>query len=108
MLARWTSLLMRGSCDYLLSSAPPGNVSCDVRYPEAARNVCCDKATMGDEIVEEMKPAVQAAKAHGSLFIVQLTHAGRQTPEFVSPTPVSSSESQCPPLGGPNGVTVSS
>jgi len=82
-----------------------GNVSCDVRYPEAARNVCADKSTMGDEIVDELKPAVQAAKAHGSLFIVQLTHAGRQTPEFITATPVSSSESQCPPLGGPDGVT---
>ncbi|KAK9894772.1 FMN-linked oxidoreductase [Cystobasidium minutum MCA 4210] len=77
-----------------------GNVPCDSRYPEAARNACMDPETSPKDIVEQFKPSIQAAKAHGSLAIMQITHAGRQTPEFVAPTPVSSSASQSPPLGG--------
>ena len=81
-----------------------GNVPCDVRYPEAARNMCLDPDQSPHNIVELFKPAVTAAKKHGSLAVIQLTHAGRQTPDTVTKTPVSASESQSTPLGGPDGV----
>lgn len=71
-----------------------------VRYPEAARNACMDRDQSPKDIVEKFRPVIKASKAHGSLAIMQITHAGRQTPEFVAPSPVSSSETQSPPLGG--------
>jgi len=77
-----------------------GNVPCDVRYPEAARNACMDRDQSPKDIIEKFRPVIKASKAHGSLAIIQLTHAGRQTPEFVAPSPVSASETQSPPLGG--------
>lgn len=48
----------------------------DVRYPEAARNACMDPEASPKNIVELFKPAIKAAKAHGSLAIMQITHAG--------------------------------
>ena len=81
-----------------------GNVPCDVRYPEAARNMCLDPDESPPNIVQMFKPAITAAKAHGSLAIIQITHAGRQTPDTVTKNPVSASESQSSPIGGPYGV----
>jgi 2,4-dienoyl-CoA reductase-like NADH-dependent reductase (Old Yellow Enzyme family) len=48
----------------------------DVRYPEAARNACLDRDQSPKDIVEKFARAIKAAKAHGSLAILQLTHAG--------------------------------
>lgn len=44
------------------------------------------------DYTEDFRRVVQAAKAHGSLFIGQLSHAGRQTPLDVNPNPVSASD----------------
>lgn len=89
-----------------------GNVPCDVRYPEAARNCCVDRDHSPKDIVEKLREPIAAAKAHGSLAVIQITHAGRQTPEFIAPIPLSSSDGPpCPPMGGlsfgrPVGMTV--
>lgn len=53
-----------------------GNVPCDVRYPEAARNMCLDPEHSPKDIAERFGKVVKASKAHGSLAIIQLTHAG--------------------------------
>jgi 2,4-dienoyl-CoA reductase-like NADH-dependent reductase (Old Yellow Enzyme family) len=51
-----------------------GNVPCDARYPEAARNAICSYDHSPKDIAEKFKPAIKAAKAHGSLAIIQITH----------------------------------
>jgi 2,4-dienoyl-CoA reductase-like NADH-dependent reductase (Old Yellow Enzyme family) len=53
-----------------------GNIPCDARYPEAKGNAVIDPLSAWDA-VEAFKPVVAAAKAHGSLLLGQITHAGR-------------------------------
>lgn len=48
----------------------------DVRYPEAAKNACMDPDASPKDIVDRFRPSIKAAKAHGSLAIMQITHAG--------------------------------
>ncbi|BGP44950.1 hypothetical protein JCM10450v2_000765 [Rhodotorula kratochvilovae] len=76
-----------------------GNIPIDYEGLEAKKNCIIDARSSYDP-VENLKPAVAAAKAHGSLVIGQLTHGGRQVPEEVTNAPVSSSDVQCPPMGG--------
>ena len=89
-----------------------GNIPCDARYPEAKKNACIDPTIAGhDEYVKAYKPVVDAAKAHGSLVVAQVTHAGRQTSIEVTDQPVSSSDIQCQPAMGmtfakPRALTV--
>jgi hypothetical protein len=47
-----------------------------------------------DGRLEEYKELVAAAKAHGSLFISQLSHVGRQGGKALNPNPVSASDVQ--------------
>lgn len=47
--------------------------------------------------VEAFRPAVQAAKSRGALFLPQLQFPGRQVPEFLNANPKSSSSEQLPP-----------
>ncbi|EPQ32058.1 uncharacterized protein PFL1_00256 [Pseudozyma flocculosa PF-1] len=78
-----------------------GNIPTDARYPEAEHNACIDMTIAShDEYVKAYRPVVEASKAHGSLVIAQLTHAGRQTSIEVNPEPVSSSDVQCQPAMG--------
>lgn len=77
-----------------------GNVPCDARYPEAQRNMCLDRDHSPKDIVDKFSKVIKVSKAHGSLAVIQLTHAGRQTAEFIASEPVSSSEGECKPLGG--------
>ncbi|EPQ57037.1 FMN-linked oxidoreductase [Gloeophyllum trabeum ATCC 11539] len=72
-----------------------GNIPVHRDYLEAAGNAIIDKNNPWDA-VEAFKPAVAAAKAHGSLCIGQLTHAGRQAPDTVCEQPVSASDTKCP------------
>ncbi|GAA5926703.1 hypothetical protein JCM3775_007015 [Rhodotorula graminis] len=76
-----------------------GNIPIDYEGLEAKKNAIIDARSSYDP-VENLKPAISAAKAHGSLVIGQLTHGGRQVSEEVTKTPVSSSDVQCPPMGG--------
>ncbi|WAQ88142.1 hypothetical protein PtA15_9A267 [Puccinia triticina] len=80
---------------------PKGNIPVHREYLEAKGNAIIDKDSPWDP-VEAFKPVISAAKAHGSLVIGQLTHAGRQTPFQVNPNPVSASETQSPPSFGMN------
>ncbi|GAA6059106.1 hypothetical protein JCM10212_002077 [Sporobolomyces blumeae] len=76
-----------------------GNLPIDYDGLEAIGNVIIDPRSSFDP-VEGLSKAIKAAKAHGSLCIGQLTHGGRQTSLEVVETPVSSSDIQCPPMGG--------
>lgn len=76
-----------------------GNTPVDRRYPENKNNPVIDKTSSWDPVAA-YAPVIKAAKAGGSLFIFQLTHAGRQTPNSVCEEPVSSSDVQTPPMGG--------
>ncbi|KAA1112944.1 hypothetical protein PGT21_016282 [Puccinia graminis f. sp. tritici] len=76
-----------------------GNIPVHREYLEAEGNPIIDKDSSWDP-VEAFKPVMDASKAHGSLVIGQLTHAGRQTPIQINPNPVSASETQSPPFFG--------
>ncbi|KNE96593.1 hypothetical protein PSTG_10151 [Puccinia striiformis f. sp. tritici PST-78] len=76
-----------------------GNIPVHREYLEAKGNAIIDKDSPWDP-VEAFKPVIAAAKAHGSLVIGQLTHAGRQTPIHVNSNPVSASETQTPACFG--------
>ncbi|GAA5854616.1 hypothetical protein JCM9279_005712 [Rhodotorula babjevae] len=76
-----------------------GNIPVDYEGLEAKKNAIIDNRSSYDP-VESLKPAINFSKAHGSLVIGQLTHGGRQVSEEVTKTPVSSSDVQCPPMGG--------
>lgn len=49
-----------------------------------------------DDYTEDFRKAITAAKAHGSLFIGQLVHGGRQTNSSITPIPVGPSDIKCP------------
>jgi 2,4-dienoyl-CoA reductase-like NADH-dependent reductase (Old Yellow Enzyme family) len=53
-----------------------GNIPCDRRYPEAKGNATMDPLSPWDA-VEAFRPMIAKAKAHGSLVVGQVTHAGR-------------------------------
>ncbi|GAA5862782.1 hypothetical protein JCM8547_006544 [Rhodosporidiobolus lusitaniae] len=76
-----------------------GNLPIERKGLEAKGNVIID-AKNPWSAVEGLKPAIAAAKAHGSLVIGQLTHGGRQVSEEVDPYPVSSSDLQNPAMMG--------
>lgn len=52
------------------------------------------------ERLEAFSRIATATKAHGSLAIVQLSHAGRQVMEAINPNPVSASDVHLPPSFG--------
>ncbi|GAA5902151.1 hypothetical protein JCM6882_006714 [Rhodosporidiobolus microsporus] len=76
-----------------------GNIPVDRKGLEAKGNAIIDAKSPWDPVAA-FKPAIAAAKAHGSLVIGQLTHGGRQVSEEVDPHPVSSSDVQNPPMMG--------
>lgn len=76
-----------------------GNIPVHREYLEAKGNAIIDKDSSWDP-VEAFKPVIATSKAHGSLVIGQLTHAGRQTPSDINPNPVSASEVQSPDCFG--------
>ncbi|CAO1631207.1 unnamed protein product [Parajaminaea phylloscopi] len=52
------------------------------------------------ERFEAFKKMTDAAKAHGSLYIVQLSHGGRQVPSDINPYPVAPSDVHLTKMGG--------
>ena len=69
-----------------------GNTMVQYDAVEALGNpILCDDH---DGRVEKYKELVGVAKAHGSLFIAQLSHPGRQGGKALNPNPVSASEVQ--------------
>lgn len=57
---------------------------------------------VGDEPerLENFKKVAAAAKAEGALYIIQLSHGGRQVPYDVNPNPVSSSDVRLDKMSG--------
>ncbi|POW14155.1 hypothetical protein PSTT_03242, partial [Puccinia striiformis] len=76
-----------------------GNIPIHREYLQGKGNAIIDKDSSWDP-VEAFKPVINAAKAHGSLVMGQLTHGGRQTPIDINPNPVSASETQTPACFG--------
>ena len=69
---------------------------------EAPGNMIMYEPFETPERLEAFARIAKAAKAHGSLAIVQVSHSGRQVTEFVNPNPVSASDVQ---LGSAMGMT---
>ena len=67
---------------------------------EAPGNMIIYEPYETPERLEAFSRVAKAAKAHGSLAVVQLSHAGRQVYEFVNPNPVSASDVQLKPSAG--------
>ncbi|KAI6171683.1 hypothetical protein M3Y98_00889400 [Aphelenchoides besseyi] len=72
-----------------------GNVIIDDRHLEAAGNVIVSKETESKEKRAKLVELSNAMKSDGALAIVQLGHAGRQTPVTINPTPYSSTALGC-------------
>jgi 2,4-dienoyl-CoA reductase-like NADH-dependent reductase (Old Yellow Enzyme family) len=66
-----------------------GNTPVDPWHLEAPGNVWIAKEGDTEERRELLKQLATAAKTDGALALVQLTHAGRQTPLSVNPAPFS-------------------
>ncbi|KAI1420117.1 NADH:flavin oxidoreductase/NADH oxidase [Xylaria sp. FL1777] len=72
-----------------------GNIMLYLDQLEAPGNPIIPKdAPFSDERFERFKELGTQAKAHGSLIVSQLSHPGRQVPDFVQPHPVSASDVQ--------------
>ncbi|KAK0552035.1 NADH-dependent flavin oxidoreductase [Tilletia horrida] len=68
-----------------------GNLQVDPYNLSGPGDMILAKDLLNNGRLEEFKKLVNAAKAHGSLFYAQISHAGRQTPAHVQPNPVSAS-----------------
>lgn len=69
-----------------------GNLLVNTMDLEAPGNPIISRDSMSDEKRDAFKAMVRAAKANGSLFVAQLSHAGRQVAEFIQPNPISASD----------------
>lgn len=69
-----------------------GNLLVNTMDLEAPGNLILSKDSMSDEKREAFRAMVKGAKANGSLFIAQLSHAGRQVADFIQPHPSSASD----------------
>ncbi len=78
------------------------NVSSGLSCSKARQRLTLPLGHQKWDAAEELKPVIQACKAHGSLVIGQLTHGGRQVSEEIVKTPRSSSDIQAPPMGTPS------
>ena len=73
-----------------------GNIPIDRNYLERQGNAILDRRNPWDA-VKAFRPCIAAAKSRGALFLAQLQHPGRQSPESLSRTPVSASDVQLYP-----------
>ncbi|GAO47484.1 FMN-linked oxidoreductase [Saitoella complicata NRRL Y-17804] len=69
-----------------------GNIIVDYENLEAAGNPIL--AEDHDGRLQKFKEVAKAAKAHGSLLVGQISHAGRQVEDTIQPYPVSASDVQ--------------
>ena len=67
---------------------------------EAPGNMIMYEPFETPERLEAFARVAKAAKAHGSLAIVQVSHSGRQVNELINPDPVSASDVQLGPAMG--------
>lgn len=82
LYARWA----RGGAGLLLT----GNIQVDRRYLERPGNVAID-GPQDAEAMRALEAYAAAATGNGAEIMVQLSHAGRQTPVYVARTPVAPS-----------------
>lgn len=72
-----------------------GNIMLYPDQLEAPGNPIVTKdAPFSGERFERFKEIATQAKAHGSLIVCQVSHPGRQVPDFVQPHPISASDVQ--------------
>ena len=72
-----------------------GNAMIDYVQLEAPGNLIIPRdAPFSGERFEAFKEMAKQAKAHGSLFLIQLSHPGRQVSSNVNPNPISASDVQ--------------
>ncbi|KAI6243088.1 Oxidored-FMN domain-containing protein [Aphelenchoides fujianensis] len=87
-----------------------GNVIIDHRHLEAPGNVIISAETDSVEKRKKLAELAEAMKADGALAVVQLGHAGRQTPATINPAPFSSVDVGIRPVrtayGKPQPLTV--
>lgn len=80
---RWA----RGGIGMMLT----GNVQINRRHLERPGNIVVDKHTTKDGLITLEKFAA-ASKSHGGKIYMQISHAGRQTPKNVNPSPLAPSD----------------
>ncbi|KII86696.1 hypothetical protein PLICRDRAFT_55611 [Plicaturopsis crispa FD-325 SS-3] len=73
-----------------------GNLIVDKGHLEGEGNIIIDR-TLPSSYLEEYKEMARVAKAHGSLFLAQLSHGGRQTADRILPHPLGPSDIQLAP-----------
>ena len=59
---------------------------------EAAGNPIVYKAFETPERIDAFRRQAEAAKAHGSLIVMQISHGGRQVAAYMNPNPISASD----------------
>ncbi|KCZ52082.1 hypothetical protein HY3_03030 [Hyphomonas pacifica] len=67
-----------------------GNVQIERNHLERAGNVVIDRTPSGDEMGRLSRWA-EAGKSQGGVMIMQVSHAGRQTPKLINPRPAAPS-----------------
>ena len=77
-----------------------GNVLVTPLDLEAPGNMIMYEPFETPERLEAFARVAKAAKAHGSLAIIQVSHSGRQVNELINPDPVSASDVQLGPAMG--------
>jgi 2,4-dienoyl-CoA reductase-like NADH-dependent reductase (Old Yellow Enzyme family) len=82
LYARWA----KGGAGLLIT----GNIQVDRRYLERPGNVAIEGAE-SPEALAALEAYAQSATANGAEIMAQLSHAGRQTPVYVTKTPVAPS-----------------
>lgn len=98
---RLYALWSRGGCGMLLT----GNVQIDRHHLEAAGNVVID-GTEDAEALAALRRFAAAGKSGGSRIWMQISHAGRQTPKLINPTPKAPSAVTVALPGGRFGLPV--
>jgi 2,4-dienoyl-CoA reductase-like NADH-dependent reductase (Old Yellow Enzyme family) len=67
-----------------------GNVQVDRRHLEHPGNIVIDKKP-GDPTMKWLRAFASAAQENGARALMQISHAGRQTPKVINPTPLAPS-----------------
>ncbi|MCQ8184718.1 NADH:flavin oxidoreductase/NADH oxidase family protein [Parvularcula maris] len=67
-----------------------GNVQVDRRHLEHPGNIVIDKK-LGDPTMKWLRAFASAAQENGARALMQISHAGRQTPKLINPSPLAPS-----------------
>ena len=76
-----------------------GNIPIHRDHIQGPKNVILDVNQSWDAI-QALSPAIQAAKSNGGICLPQMTFPGRQVPEHLNTSPLSSSDVQLEPCLG--------